>query len=194
MTLDQAFAILSRVQQKTGHRDLVVIGSNASLAFAATSGVRDDMTMSVDLDCYTKSDPDRIFDVVEELGEGSPFHREHGVFLDAVSPHLPTLPEGWEMRLIQERRGDISLWFLDPNDVAISKYARGEPRDRRWIRAGLRAGIVSLPRLRLLMRRTSFAGASEMAAAAAWLDEDAAWFQQHSRQRKSRAAGPPFKL
>ena len=57
---------------------------------------------------------------------------------------LPTLPEGWQQRLVGltfENR--VTGWFLEPNDAAISKYVRAEPRDREWIWAGLEAGILS---------------------------------------------------
>lgn len=194
MKLDQAFEILRRVQQKTGHCDLVVIGSNASLAFAGTAEVPNGMTMSVDLDCYTKADPGRVFDLVDDLGEGSPFHKETGVYLDAVSPYLPTLPDGWEARLIQDTREDISLWFIDPNDTAISKYARGEPRDRRWIKAGLSAGIVSMPRVRLLAKKTTFADPAETAAASTRIEEDVRWLSRPASGRKTPRNGPPFKV
>ena len=54
---------------------------------------------------------------------------------------LPTLPEGWQQRLVRlEFENGVTGWFLDPNDAAISKYVRAEPRDREWIRAGLDAG------------------------------------------------------
>ena len=78
-------------------------------------------------DCYTKSDPARIFDLQDALGEGSPYHREHGIYLDPVSPKLPTLPDGWEQRLIRLLQGDLVASFLEPNDAAVSKLARGEP-------------------------------------------------------------------
>ncbi len=47
-----------------------------------------------------------------------------------------------------------AAWFLDPNDAAISKYVRSEPRDREWIRAGLQVGILSLPTIEYRLRET----------------------------------------
>ena len=193
MKLAEAFEILRRVRQKTGHRDLVVIGSNASLAFAKTGALPAEMTMSTDLGCYTKDDPGRIFDVVGELGEGSPFHKKIGYYLDAVSPHLPALPDGWEARMLRETSDGDSLWFIDPNDAAISKYARGEPRDRRWIQAGLVAGIVSLPRVRILAGHTSFLDKTETAAVFRRIDEDAAWLASRPRESPLPTAGPRSK-
>ena len=58
--------------------------------------------------------------------------------------------------MILVRRDNLVAAFLDPNDAAVSKLARGEPRDLRWVRAGLKAGIVSLPAVRLRMRSTLF--------------------------------------
>ncbi|PIT79941.1 hypothetical protein B9Z39_15200 [Limnohabitans sp. JirII-29] len=40
--------------------------------------------------------------------------------------------------------GEINAFFVNPNDVAVSKYIRGEERDVRWIKAGLRIGLLDL--------------------------------------------------
>ena len=68
---------------------------------------------------------------------------------------LPTLPDGWQARLVKVAfASGVSGWFLDPNDAAISKYVRGQARDREWIRAGLDAGILSLAVIEYRMRET----------------------------------------
>ena len=59
--------------------------------------------------------------------------------------------------------------------------ARGEPRDIRWVRAGLKAGIVSLPTVRLRMRSTDFLDAAEEKTALQSLESLAA-----PKARKSR--------
>ena len=79
----------------------------------------------------------------------------YGYYADAVSPMLPTLPQGWEARLIRVSfDSGVTAWFLETNDAAISKYVRGEPRDREWIRAGLGAKILSLPTIIYRLRET----------------------------------------
>lgn len=88
-----------------------------------------------------------------------------------MSPHLPTLPSGWEQRLIKVTQAQVTAHFLEPNDAAISKLARGEPRDLRWVRAGLKASLISFPVLRLRARNTTFLDAAEQAATAARLAE-----------------------
>ncbi|ROZ76658.1 DUF6036 family nucleotidyltransferase [Ramlibacter sp. WS9] len=161
MNLDALFDLLRAAQGLCGHKEYVVVGSLSVLGLAEVAAIPVDMTVSIDADCYTKSDPARIFDLQDALGEGSSYHREHGIYLDPVSPKLPTLPDGWEQRLIRLLRDDVVASFLEPNDAAVSKLARGEPRDVRWVRAGLKAGIVSLPAVRLRMRSTNFLDAEE---------------------------------
>lgn len=165
MNLDTLFALLHAAQAECGHGEYVVVGSLSVLGMAQVSAIPADMTLSIDADCYTRSDPARIFDLQVALGEGSPYHRTHGIYLDPVSPKLPTLPDGWEQRLIRVQRNDLVVHFLDPNDAAVSKLARGEPRDLRWVRAGLKAGIVSLPAVRLRMGSTAFLDSEEQNSA-----------------------------
>ena len=161
MNLDALFDLLRAARELCGHREYVVVGSLSVLGLAEVAAIPADMTVSIDADCYTKSDPARIFDLQDALGEGSSYHRAHGIYLDPVSPKLPTLPDGWEQRLIRLLRDDLIASFLEPNDAAISKLARGEPRDLRWVQAGLKAGIVSMPTVRLRMRSTNFLDTEE---------------------------------
>lgn len=165
MNLDALFDLLRAAQGLCGHAEYVVVGSVSVLGMAEVAAIPADMTVSIDADCYTPSDPARIFDLQAALGEGSAYHREHGIYLDPVSPRLPTLPDGWEQRLISLARDRLLARFLDPNDAAVSKLARGEPRDLRWVRAGLKAGIVSLPTVRLRMRGTNFLDTDEKGTA-----------------------------
>ena len=68
----------------------------------------------------------------------------------------------------------VTAWFLEPNDAAISKYVRSEARDREWIRAGLQAGILSLPRIEYRLRETVME-TSERQQAKNSIAEDKAW-------------------
>lgn len=171
MTLDALFQLLGAARRLSGHAEYVVVGSVSVLGMSEVAALPVDMTMSIDADCYTRSDPGRVFDLQGALGEGSAYHREHGIFLDPVSPRLPTLPEGWEARLIRLVRDEVVAAFLDPNDAAISKLARSEPRDLRWVRAGVQAALVSVPTLRLRSRDTIFLDDAERTRVYSALDE-----------------------
>lgn len=175
MDLSHLQALFSEAKRLTGHSRFVVVGSLSILGVVhRLSDVPERMLMSIDIDCYTKEDPERVFDLAAELGEGSPFERTHGYYLDPVTPQLPTLPAEWAHRLIQrELEGRISLYFLDPHDAAVSKYARCDVRDREWLRAGLVAGLLSAPIIESRFRDTDFLDAAERDRAYQALAEDA---------------------
>ena len=131
--------------------------------------------MSIDVDCYTRREPERIFELQHALGEGSAFEAANGYFLDPVSPNLPTLPAQWEFRLVKiPLKNGVTVFFLDPNDAAISKYARSEPRDREWIRAGFAAGLLSAPMIESRLRDTVFLDEQERERARSAFAEDQA--------------------
>ena len=165
--------LFERARDLTGHMEFVVVGSNSVLGVPRDHELPRRMTMSIDVDAYTKDDPGRIFELTKQLGQGSAFELENGYYLDPISPKLPTLPEGWEPRLFKVRfNGDLVVHFLDPNDAAVSKYARSEPRDREWLQAGLADGVLSAAIIEYRMRETSFADDAERERAVAAFEED----------------------
>ena len=142
MTRLQLHAILRRAKELCGHSEFVVVGSLAILG--AADHPPDAMVMSIDLDAYMKSDPGRTGELCYALGQGSLFEEENGYYLDPVSPNLPSFPEGWQDRLILIDFGDVRAFFVEPDDVAVSKYVRGDERDMRWLREGLRSGLLNI--------------------------------------------------
>lgn len=171
------FTLFEQARQLTGHQDYVVVGSLAILGTQDEDELPADMSMSVDIDCYTKADPGRIFDAQGQLGEGSVFHQAHGYYLDAVSPSLPSLPDGWEDRMSRIEQDGLRIWFLDPDDTAISKYARSQPNDLRWIRAGLLSGLISLLRVRARIASTLFLDEEEASRVKTQVAADTTWFE-----------------
>lgn len=119
---------LEEARSISQHFEFVIIGS---LSVLGVTGIipPEEMSMSIDIDFYPLRDPNRASELVKSLGEGSDFHIRHGFYLDAVSTHLATLPDGWEDRMPELQLGSLSVRFLEVNDAAISKYARGEPHD-----------------------------------------------------------------
>ena len=171
MKRDDLRRIFAQARSLSSETDYVVFGSLAALGYAGQVPPR--MAMSVDVDAYGRSDPARIFALAHALGQGSPFEAEHGYYLDPISPRIATLPAGWEDRLVRiELEPGLAAWFLEPNDAAVSKYARIEPRDREWIRAGLRVGILSLAIIEARFKQTVFLDADESERARKALDED----------------------
>lgn len=142
MNRDQLHALLTEARKQVQHAEFVIVGSLAILGAVAEPPRT--MVMSIDVDTYLKNDPQRTGELVQALGQGSAFEDEFGYYLDPVSPHLPSFPQGWQDRLILLDFGDVKAFFVEPNDVAVSKYMRGEDRDMRWLLAGLKGGLINL--------------------------------------------------
>jgi hypothetical protein len=167
--------LLVEAMRITNHREYIIIGSLSILG--AVEQPPESMIHSVDVDLYPKDDPGRASEIADALGEGSEFNETFKYYADAVSPMLPTLPNDWNKRLIKvDFDSGVSAWFLDPNDAAISKYARSEPRDREWIRAGLQSEILSLPTIEYRLRETVME-TDERKRAKDAIDEDRQWLE-----------------
>jgi hypothetical protein len=167
--------LFDETRKITGAAEFVVVDSLSILGIVKGSDVPARMLMSIDVDCFTRQDPGRIREVEAALGAGSPFEARHGFYLYPISPKVPTLPEQWEYRLIRvPLEHGIVVFFLEPNDAAVSKYARCEPRDREWIQAGLKAGLLSAPVVASRFRQTYFFDAAERDRALKALAEDRA--------------------
>lgn len=176
MELKDLELLLGEAGRRTQHTEFVIVGSLSVLGVLGKRPVPRRMLLSIDVDCFTPKDPERIFELSASLGAGSEFEQAHGYYLDPVSPQLPTLPANWEYRLIKlPLAGGITAAFLDPNDAAVSKYARGEPRDREWIRAGLEAGLLCAPVIESRFGDTVFLDDAERRRAKRLLAEDLAW-------------------
>ena len=174
--------LFARCRELIGETDYVVFGSLAVLGYAGEVPRR--MAASIDVDAYSKSDPARIFELRAELGQGSRFELQHGYYLDPIAPEIATLPAGWEGRLTRiQLSADVAAWFLEPHDAAVSKYARMEPRDREWIRPGLRAGVLSLSILDGRFARTVFIDAIESDRARRALEQDRLWLGRRRGRR-----------
>jgi hypothetical protein len=111
----QLHVLLRKARELSGHQEFVIVGSLSILG--AVSDPPDAMVGSIDVDTYMKADPGRTGDLSEALGQG---------------------------RLIEIDFGDVRAYFVEPNDVAVSKYMRGEERDLRWLRAGLKSKLLNM--------------------------------------------------
>ena len=178
MNISDIDRVLSAIRDASGLDEFVVVGSLSALGI--TNGkLPPRMTWSMDVAAYPERDPQRATEFSAQFGEDSTFHQTNGYYFDAVSPDLPTLPEGWEQRMIKQvLPSGVKVKYLDPNDCAVSKYARSEPKDREWIRAGIKAGILSLPTIEYRMRETLFIDDLEHRKARVSVDEDTQWFNR----------------
>lgn len=81
MELADLERLFAEARRQTQHGEFVVMGSLSVLGILDRVGVPPRMLMSIDVDCYTRKDPGRIFDLNPTLGQGSRFEAEHGYYL-----------------------------------------------------------------------------------------------------------------
>ncbi len=175
MTRQQVEDLLSEIGTKKNLKSFVVLGSLVVYGLP-DNAIPPDMTTSNEVDSYPEIHPQSAFDLSKEWGQGSKFEEQHGFYFDAISPTLPMLPEGWQSRfLISKTASGVTLKFADPNDVAISKYTRGEAKDREWIRSGLAASILSLATMEYRLKETHFLDQEEHEKVKSAIQEDRVW-------------------
>ena len=175
MTRPQVEYLLSEIGAKKNLESFVVLGSLVVYGLP-DSAIPLDMTTSNEVDSYPELHPQSAFDLSKEWGQGSKFEEQHGFYFDGISPTLPTLPEGWQSRLlIGKTASGVTIKFGEPNDVAISKYTRGEAKDREWIRSGLAASVLSLATMEYRLRETLFLDEAEHERVKSAIEEDRVW-------------------
>ena len=187
MNLDQLDTLLGEISRAKGVNEFVVVGSLSVLGLTQQRITLSEMLTSIDVDAYPEHDPKLTDELGKRWGQGSDFERKHGYYYDAVPPELPTLPDGWQARMIPLKLpSGVHVKFLEPNDAAVSKYARGEAKDRQWIREGLRQSILSLATIEYRFRETPFLDQKEHDRAKTLMEEDRGWLESVFKKRISK--------
>jgi uncharacterized nucleotidyltransferase DUF6036 len=123
----------------TGDSEIVVVGSQAILGQFPEAPP--EMLLSQEADVYPRNHPERA-ELIEAIGELSTFHDTFGYYADGIAAELPSLPHGWQERLIVVPVGDARGLCLEAHDLALSKCAAGREKDRDFVRAAIRHGLV----------------------------------------------------
>ena len=79
-------------------------------------------------------------------GEMSRFYESFGFYGHGVSVTTALVPDGWRERLVplsSPATGAARGWCLEPHDLAVSKFVRGDPKDYRFADALVRAGYLN---------------------------------------------------
>jgi hypothetical protein len=92
------------------------------------------------------------------FGFGSHFHVTFGFYIDGVDEKTATLPPDWMSRAVRlQIRGDereITAIAPSVEDLIVSKLARLEEKDRRFIAACHQAKPLDFDRIRSLLEKT----------------------------------------
>lgn len=124
----------------SGDREIVVIGSQAILG--SHPDAPPELCVSADVDVYPRHHPELAELVEGSIGELSPFHERFGYYAQGVGPGTATLPAAWESRLVRVETESGTGLCLEPHDLAVSKYVAGREKDREYLRAAVRHGLL----------------------------------------------------
>ena len=127
MQREQFQELVARAARLGGQSGLVVLGSQAVHALSTTPPA--EVLLSVECDLWLGHDSAAASRIEVELGKNSAFAKAAGVYADPLPPDLPTLPEGWEQRLVTYQGGEVAVRCLEIHDLIVSKLAAGRLKD-----------------------------------------------------------------
>lgn len=99
MQREQFNDVLARAAAICNSQPLIIFDSQS--VHATTTTPPSEVLLSVECDVWTR-DPGEAASLEQDLGKDSEYAREKGVYADPLPPELPTLPSGWEQRLVSE--------------------------------------------------------------------------------------------
>jgi len=137
---------------------VIVLGSQAILA-SFPDGLPAPAVISLEADFLPLDDPEetKADRIAGDLGEGSAFQAQHGIYADGVGEHTARLPAGWRDRLIPLENANtngVTALCVEPHDLVVSKLLANRPKDLHYCRALLDAGYVKASTLRERMPYT----------------------------------------
>ena len=134
--------LLRAVEQITGERELVMIGSPALHAVVADAPAEVVMSRECDL-LFDESDP--VVEVIDaSLGPDAERAAELLVHVDTVSSSFPFLAPGWERRLVPFGPMAPHVRCLEIHDLVLSKLAAGRLKDYELIAVLLDRDLADL--------------------------------------------------
>lgn len=135
-----------------GVKELVVIGSQAVLAFYPNAP--DELTISMEADIYPYDDPEKSDLIDGTIGELSPFHERFGYYAHGVGRETACLPTDWRVRAVEvsnDNTGGITGICPSPVDLAVSKIAAGREKDFAFVSHMMKNNMISMDELEKLI-------------------------------------------
>ena len=140
MTREQLEHVIRAAARIANAREIVVVGSQALLG--EFRDAPPELLQSMEADVYPRKHPERADLIDGAIGELSHFHETHGYYAHGVGPETATLPAGWEDRLVPVPVEEAVGLCLEIHDLVLSKYAAGRDKDRDFVRAAVKHGLV----------------------------------------------------
>lgn len=159
MDADQLADLARRAANRTGYRQILVLGSQAVHGSLPGVELPDITTISEEADLAVVNDLSggTPHEIEAAFGMGSPYHQRFGVYADGIALTEVALPAGWEGRLRNQQIADdenpdnpVTLLFPEIHDLCASKLTVavtggfGRRSDREFVKALTDAGHLDL--------------------------------------------------
>ena len=135
--------------------EIIIIGSQAVLGQYPDAPA--ECLRSMEVDVWTRRDPNDAEVIDGSIGELSPFHSTFGYYAHGVGRETAVLPDGWETRLVvvenANTRGVRGL-CLEVHDLAVSKLVAGREKDITYVATLIDSGIVNRDTVERRLRKT----------------------------------------
>jgi hypothetical protein len=141
--LEVALRAASRVSRE---HEFFLIGSQAVHAHCRRPPA--EVLLSQECDLYPRNSSQAASLLHFQLGRGSKFARQHGFYVDVVTPEIASLPIGWQKRLKPLRFGNVTAHCLEISDLLVSKLAAGRLKDLEFVGALLKRRIADVTSVR----------------------------------------------
>jgi hypothetical protein len=133
----------------TNEYEFVIVGRQAILA--SFPDAPEALLASISVDLFPLHHPE-LFDMITgSIGEWSVFRSQYGYYAQGVDVETIPLPFGWKDRLVKIQIQDTRLkigYCLEPHDLAASKLAAGQDKDREFVALLLENEMVAAKLLR----------------------------------------------
>ncbi|WP_448003349.1 DUF6036 family nucleotidyltransferase [Agromyces bauzanensis] len=143
--LETAIAAATEIIQQG---EVLVIGSQSILGSFDEAVLPEAATRSIEVDIAPLADDaaETIATILDgQAGEWSPFHDQHGFYIQGVGRRTAVLPAGWQRRLVSVTPpgapGSTGL-CLDPVDLCVAKLVAAREKDHEFVAALFDAGLV----------------------------------------------------
>ena len=126
MRADELRDLARRAANRTGYRQIVVLGSQAVHGALPDTDLPAITTASEEADLAVFNDPsgETPHEIEAHFGMGSPYHQSFGVYAGGIALSEVTLPDGWEGRVRTEQLTDgdnpVTLLFPEIHDLCAS--------------------------------------------------------------------------
>ena len=143
ITAELLRAAALKMAELTGECSFLLVGAGSLAITAPACG---ELARSDDVDMWPRNNETAALDeCIEQLGEGSAFHKEYGFYIERVgSWTLLTQPAGWESRATRVDFDGIEVLALSLIDLAYNKLEANRSKDEEFLKNAINEGLIQI--------------------------------------------------